>query len=66
MLTFAGLEDERHALPTRVVNPKRGGGESWAVGIARDGFIIQVPRLAVRGYVLSEERVLVLDRRDGA
>jgi hypothetical protein len=51
--TFPGLEDKRDAFPSWVVDPQCGCGEGWADRILRNGVVIEVPRLAVRGDVLT-------------
>lgn len=63
--TFSGLEDKRNALPSGVVDPECGGGESRASRVTRDGLVVEVPRLAVRSYVLPKESVALLDGWDG-
>ena len=64
-LTFhAGLEDEGHALPSRVVDPERAGGEGGADRVVRDGVVIEVAGLAVCGNILAEEGVFAGDGRD--
>ena len=64
LLTFAGLEDERHALPPGVVDPKRRRGERRADRVVRDGIVVEVPRLAVRRDVLAQKRIIALNGRD--
>lgn len=64
LLTFAGLEDERHALPPGVVDPKRRRGERRADRVVRDSIVVEVPGLAVRSDILAKERVTPLNGRD--
>ena len=62
--TLAGLEDEGHALPSRVVDPQGAGGERGADRVVRDRVVIEVAGLAVRGNILAEEGVFAGDGRD--
>ena len=46
------------------MDPKRRRGERRADRVVRDGIVVEVPGLAVRSDILSEERVTPLNRRD--
>ena len=62
--TFAGLEDEGHALPPRVVDPERGGRVRWADGVGWDGVVIEIAGLSISRDILPEQRVAALDGWD--
>lgn len=64
LFTFSSFKDERHALPTGIVDPQRRRSESRARGVWRDSIVIEVARFSVGTHVLAEERVLSRDRRD--
>lgn len=65
ILTLAGLEDERDSFPSRVVNPKRGSGVGWAVGVTRNRVIVKITRLAIRANVLAKQGVRTFNGRNG-
>lgn len=60
-LTLSGLHDERHTLPSGVVDEENGLGEGGAVRSLGDGVVLEVSGLAVSGGVLSEKGVLLID-----
>lgn len=62
---FASFQDERDALPARIVNPEGGGSESWADRIARDGVIVEVAWLSIGRDVLTEKRVISFNGGNG-
>jgi len=51
--TFSGLENERYALPARVVDPKRSGGVGGADRVWRDSGVVEIARFAIRRNILS-------------
>lgn len=63
-LTLSSLHDERHTLPSRVVDKQNGLGEGRAVRSLGNGVVLEVSRLSVGGGVLSEKSILLLDGRN--
>ena len=59
--TFARFEDERHAFPSRVVDPQRGGGKRRADGVRWDRVIVEIAGLAVCCDILTKQRVLTFN-----
>lgn len=62
--TFAGLKNEGYTFPPWVVNPERGRGVGWADRVMGHGIVIKVAGFAMCRYVLAEQSILTLDRRD--
>jgi len=65
-LTLSSLHNEGNTLPARIVDPQGRGSESRADRIARDGLIVQIPGLAVRCDVLSQQGIVPLNGGDSA
>mmetsp|Transcript_4173 Transcript_4173/g.15289 ORF Transcript_4173/g.15289 Transcript_4173/m.15289 type:complete len:394 (-) Transcript_4173:383-1564(-) len=63
---LARLEQERHAVPSRVVDEQRHRGKRWAQRTLRDGVVIEVRRqnatIELTSLVLSKRHVINLDR----
>lgn len=70
-LTFTRLHDERHTLPTRVVDPQNHRSKRRTSRALGDSFVVEVTWLflAVAVFaadVLTEENVVAVDRGDAS
>lgn len=65
--SLAGLEDERNAIPTLVLNVSNHSAEGWAPGILWNGIVLLVSWLvAIKGLaILADNDVLWLNGWDG-
>lgn len=64
--TFPGFEDKWDAFPSWVVDPQRGRCECRTGRVGRNGFVIEIPGLAVRGDILAKKGIMLFDGRDRA
>ncbi len=62
--TFACLEDERNALPPRVVDPEGGSGIRGADRVGWDRVIIEITGLPIYSDILTKQRIFTLNGRN--
>jgi hypothetical protein len=65
-LTLPSLKDERDPFPPGIVDKQSRSSIGGADGVGRDGAVVKITRLAIRGYVLAKKCVFAFNWWDAA